>query len=96
MLTGRVIDAAEALLIGLVEEVVDGEALLPRALQLAQEIAAVSPAAVRATKRCVRGGLAGGYAAGMQLEAEVTAPLGLTADAIEGKAAFLEKRAPAF
>jgi enoyl-CoA hydratase/carnithine racemase len=57
---------------------------------------AVSPAAVRATKRCVRGGLAGGYAAGMRLEAEVTAPLGLTADAIEGTAAFLEKRAPAF
>ena len=96
MLTGRTIDAAEALRIGLVEEVVDDEALLPRALRLAQEIAAVSPAAVRATKRCVREGLAGGYGAGMRLEAEVTAPLGLSADAIEGKAAFLEKRAPAF
>jgi len=44
---------------------------------------------VRATKRCVRGGLAGGYTAGMQLEAAITAPLGLTADAIEGKAASL-------
>lgn len=96
MLTGRIIDAAEALRIGLVEEVVADADLLPRAVQLAQEIAAVSPAAVRATKRCVRGGLAGGYGAGMRLEAEVTAPLGLTADAIEGKAAFLAKRPPAF
>jgi len=56
----------------------------------------VSREAVRATKRCVRGGLAGGYTAGMQLEAAITAPLGLTADAIEGKSAFIEKRAPRF
>ena len=96
MLTGRVVDAAEALRIGLVEEVVDDEALLPRAVQLAQEIAGVSREAVRATKRCVRRGLADGFHAGMRLEAEVTAPLGLTADAIEGKAAFIEKRAPRF
>ena len=51
--------------IGLVEDVVADEDLLPRALQLAQEIAGVSREAVRATKRCVRGGLAAGYDAGM-------------------------------
>ena len=96
MLTGRTIDAADALRIGLVDEVVDDDSLLPRAIALAQEIAAVSREAVRATKRCVQGGLAGGYAAGMRLEAEVTAPLGLTSDAAEGKAAFVEKRPPRF
>jgi len=96
MLTGRTIDAAEALRIGLVEEVVADEELMPRAIQLAQEIGAVSRAAVRATKRCVRAGVAAGFDAGMRLEAETTAPLGLTADAIEGKAAFVEKRAPKF
>jgi enoyl-CoA hydratase/carnithine racemase len=96
MLTGRVIDAEEACRVGLVEEVVPDEDLLRRALQLAQEIAATSRAAVHATKRCVRAGLAGGYAAGMQSEADVTAPLGTTRDAVEGKAAFLEKRAPRF
>lgn len=96
MLTGRTIDAAEAWRIGLVQAVVDDEVLLARAIELAQEIAAVSPEAVRATKRCVRGGLNGGYEAGMRLEAEVTAPLGLTPDAIEGKAAFVEKRPPRF
>ena len=96
MLTGRIIGADEACRVGLVDEVVDDEDLMPRALQLAREIAGASRAAVRATKRCVRGGLAGGYAAGMQLEAAITAPLGLTADAIEGKAAFIEKRPPRF
>lgn len=96
MLTGRTVDAAEALRIGLVEEVVADEDLLPRALELAQEIAAVSREAVRATKRCLRGGVSEGFDAGMRLEAETTAPLGLTADAIEGKAAFVEKRAPKF
>jgi len=96
MLTGCTIDAAEALRIGLVEELVEDEALLPRAIQLAREIAAVSPAAVRATKRCLRGGLAAGYEAGMRLEADVTAPLGLSGDAIEGKAAFVQKRTARF
>jgi enoyl-CoA hydratase/carnithine racemase len=96
MLTGRVIGADEAWRIGLVDEVVPDEELLPHAIRVAAEIAGVSREAVRATKRCVRGGLTDGYAAGMQLEAAVTAPLGLTGDAIEGKAAFIEKRPPRF
>jgi enoyl-CoA hydratase len=51
MLTGRRLSAEEALRIGLVAEVVDGEALLARARTAAQEIAALSPWGVRLTKQ---------------------------------------------
>jgi enoyl-CoA hydratase len=51
MLTGRRVDAEEALRIGLVADVVDGEQLAERALQGAREIAALAPWGVRLTKR---------------------------------------------
>lgn len=51
MLSGRTIDAAEALRIGLVLEVVEPDALLPRALALASEYAEIGPEALRATKQ---------------------------------------------
>ncbi|MEO0478335.1 MAG: enoyl-CoA hydratase-related protein [Planctomycetota bacterium] len=51
MLRGRVIDAEEALRIGLIHEVVNDDALLDRALELANEIAALPPTAVQMTKR---------------------------------------------
>jgi enoyl-CoA hydratase len=51
MLTGRRVDAQEALHIGLVADVVDGDELAARALRGAQEIAALAPWGVRLTKR---------------------------------------------
>jgi enoyl-CoA hydratase len=51
MLTGRRLDAEEALRIGLVADVVDGERLLERALEAAAQIAALAPWGVRLTKR---------------------------------------------
>jgi enoyl-CoA hydratase/carnithine racemase len=51
MLTGRRIDAEEALRIGLVSDVVDGEQLLGRALEAAGQIASLAPWGVRLTKR---------------------------------------------
>ncbi len=51
MLTGRRMDAEEALRIGLVAEVVDGAALLDRAVHGAEQIAALAPWGVRLTKR---------------------------------------------
>jgi enoyl-CoA hydratase/carnithine racemase len=96
ILTGQAIDAAEAYRIGLVEELVEDEALEARALEVAAQIAAVSPQAVSAARRCVSAGLRNGYGTGLLMEAEITVPLGLSADAIEGKAAFVEKRAPRF
>ena len=51
MLTGRRLDAEEALRIGLVADVVDGTRLLERAVHAAEQIAALSPWGVRLTKR---------------------------------------------
>jgi enoyl-CoA hydratase len=51
MLTGRRLDAEEALRIGLVTDVVDEEKLLERAVQAAEQIAALSPWGVRLTKQ---------------------------------------------
>jgi enoyl-CoA hydratase/carnithine racemase len=51
MLTGRRVEAEESLRIGLVADVVDGEALLGRALEAAEQIAALAPWGVRLTKK---------------------------------------------
>jgi enoyl-CoA hydratase len=51
MLTGRRVDADEALRIGLVTEVVEGDALLGRALETASQIASLAPWGVRLTKQ---------------------------------------------
>ncbi|GGF04387.1 crotonase [Aliidongia dinghuensis] len=96
ILTGQPIDAAEALRIGLIEELVDDDRLEARALELAAQIAAVSPRAVATARRSVAAGLRLGYQAGLLMEEELTVPLGLSDDAIEGKAAFVEKRPPRF
>jgi enoyl-CoA hydratase len=95
LMTGRLIDSDAALRLGIVEEVVDGD-VVEAAVALAAEIAAMPPAAVAASKRCVNGGLRDGYAAGMALEADYVVALGLSADAAEGQRAFIEKRAPRF
>ena len=54
MLTGRTVSAGEALERGLVSELVDDEALLGRALELATSIAAHAPLAVQMTKRALQ------------------------------------------
>jgi len=51
MLTGRRVNAEEAAQIGLVADVVDGDALMERALRAAEEIAAWSPWGIRLTKQ---------------------------------------------
>jgi enoyl-CoA hydratase/carnithine racemase len=96
LLTGEIIDAAAALRLGLVEEVVADEALLDRALEIATRIAALPAAAVAASKRCVNVGLREGIAAGLLLEADLSVEVGLSDDAAEGQRAFLEKRPPRF
>lgn len=96
LLTGRRIDASEALAVGLVEYVVPGDELLEHALDLADQIAANAPSAVSATKRCVNVGLRDGFEAGLTQERELRVETGVEYDAAEGQAAFLEKREPRF
>lgn len=96
MFSGRRIDSAEALRIGLVETVVpDGQAL-PEALALANRIAGGSPGAMAAIKAAVDRGLACSLADGLSLELEISAGRFGTPEAREGITAFLEKRKPRF
>jgi len=94
--TGEVIDAAEALRIGLVSRVVPPESLLEEAQTLARRIADNPPLAVRRIKEGVRRGL--GYDV-QALGEYVTSSLAVlfeTEDHKEGANAFLEKRQPVF
>ena len=92
LLTGAVIDAQEALRIGLVDEVVAPADLMPRAEALAAEIAAQAPLAVAEVIRVVDKGLDLPLEEALALEARAFGRLCDTADKAEGTKAFLEKR----
>jgi len=96
MLTGRLIDAPEALAHGLVNAVVEPEELEARAHGLAEEIAARAPLAVRATKRLLVDPLREAVEQAMARETEALVRLVPTADMREGFAAFREKRPASF
>ncbi len=92
LLTGEIIDAAEALRIGLVDEVVPAERLMERGEALAKSIAAMAPLAVAGCLEAVRRGRDLQIDAATEVEAEIFGRLCGTADKVEGTKAFLEKR----
>jgi enoyl-CoA hydratase len=94
LLTGAIIDAEEALRIGLVDEVVPAPQLMERAETLALEIAANAPLAVRETLHAVNEGLDLPIDLAILREAARFGPLCGTADKAEGTQAFLAKRTP--
>jgi enoyl-CoA hydratase len=96
LLTGRTIDAPEALRIGLVDRVSPAASLLDDAMRLAASMAEKPVAAVRAILTTVHRGMDTTLAGGLALEASMFGQIGATADMREGVAAFLEKRAPVF
>lgn len=93
---GDHIDAQEALRIGLVDEVVPAEELMPRAKQMAKELAERPPLALKIAKSCVNLGLQMDLAAALDYEAKCASILVASEDRIEGMRAFLEKRKPVF
>ena len=96
LLTGRVIGAADALNYGLVEYVFSDDIFMEEVLKIAQTIASYSGLVTAATKYCVNTGLRDGIDAGLAAESDMRVKTGRGADAIEGRAAFLEKRPPQF
>ncbi|MEB2346595.1 MAG: enoyl-CoA hydratase-related protein [Deltaproteobacteria bacterium] len=94
ILTGRRIDAAEALRIGLVSRVVPPAELLAQARALAGAIADNAPLAVRAARAAVWRGLDLALEEGLRLEQLLAEPVRQSEDAQEGPRAFLEKRKP--
>jgi enoyl-CoA hydratase len=96
LLTGEMIDDAEALRIGLVNEVVPAARLLSRAEALAAKIIANGPLAIRYCLQAVNRGMEMPLAEAMAHEAALFALCCATQDKTEGTRAFLEKRAPQF
>lgn len=96
MLTGDAFDAAEALRLGLVQEVVPHGTELERAIAIAERIAAQAPLAVQATLANARLAQSGGEeAAALALQPELVR-LSRSEDAGEGVRAFLERREPGY
>jgi len=96
LLSGRRIDAAEALHIGLVNRVVPAARLLAEAEGLARVMAGNAPLALRATLEAVNGGLDRTMAEALEGEAGLFGEIAVTEDAREGTRAFLEKRPARF
>jgi len=92
--TGRRIDAARALAIGLVNAVVEPEALLGEAGDLAREISRQAPIAVRATKRALTTGLALDLDSAIAVEELAFASCFETDDQRAAMTAFVERRKP--
>ncbi len=96
LLTGRHITAPQALAIGLIGHIVpDGEAL-PKAMEIAESIAANGPVAVRAILRTMRETEGMAEADAFKIEAQLGMEVFRSQDAKEGPRAFTEKRKPHF
>jgi enoyl-CoA hydratase/carnithine racemase len=94
LLTARPIDARRALDVGLVNRLVERDALLSTALDTASAIAANAPLAVRETRRGIREIFSLSLADAYRRQEEIGAPLRKTEDAREAQRAFVEKRRP--
>ena len=92
LLTGDEISAAEALRLGLVQEVVTTGAQLDRAISIAERIAAQAPLAVKATLLSARIARSQGAREAIQRLAPDMVPLLQSADAKEGVQSFIERR----
>ena len=92
--SGRIIDAAEALRIGLANVVVEPGELMAKVNEVAAQIATKAPLAVAAAKRAVRDGGDLPQVAGMELERDLFGRMFATQDQKEGMRAFIEKSAP--
>ena len=96
LLTGRVVEADEALRLGLVSRVIDPDAFLDEVLETAAGIAATAPIAARLTKVALADGGHADFESALQWEA-LAQPMTLaTADLQEGIAAARDKRSPQF
>jgi enoyl-CoA hydratase len=94
--TGKMISAAEALQIGLVNKVVPQEELMGEVMKTAHEIASKSCVALRGCKQAINRGMDTDLATGCHIEIDAFAVSFASPDAKEGTAAFVEKRKAEF
>lgn len=96
LLTGEIVSAAKALEWGIVSEIVDPEALLPRANEIARSIADNAPLAVRAAKRLADKAAELPLSEAVDFEEMLWGHLYDSEDRKEGRRAFSERRKPQF
>jgi methylglutaconyl-CoA hydratase len=94
LLTGRLIEAPEALSLGLITEIVPHERLMQRAHELADVLIAASPVSLTRAKRLLTSAAAASVDADLERAILENARIRCTADFKEGLASFLEKRKP--
>src|SRR5262245_49195049 len=96
ILTGRMMDAAEAERSGLVARVVPAASLMEEAMKVAETIASMSLPSVMAAKEAINRAFEVSLAEGAHFERRIFHTLFATEDQKEGMAAFIEKRPPKF
>ncbi len=96
LLTGRIVDAAEAQAMGLVSRVLPEETFLDEVLAIAADVAAAAPIASRLTTVALRAGAPADLESALQWEALAQPVTLATADLQEGIAAARERRTPRF
>ncbi len=96
ILTGRMMDAAEAERSGLVARVVPAASLMEEAMKVAETMAALSQPSLLAAKEAVNRGFETSLAEGVRFERRAFHALFATKDRKEGMTAFIEKRPPRF
>ena len=96
IILGKRIDAEEAYRIGLVNEVVPADKLMPRVAELAKAICEFPQGAIRTDKEAVMRGLGTPLEEGLRLEGSTFVTLIGQSDFYEGPRAFAEKRKPQF
>ena len=95
ILTGRTVEADEALQLGLVNRMVEGDPL-EAGIAYAREFTCHSLPSLRCAREAVQRALQTTLAEGLKIEADLSTLAYQTADAVEGMTAFLEKRKPNF
>ncbi|GIF67280.1 enoyl-CoA hydratase [Asanoa ishikariensis] len=96
VVSGRMVDAQEALRIGLADRVVPAADVYAEAISLVRPYANGPAQAIRAAKAAIDGGLDMDLNSGLAWESQLFAALFATDDRSEGMAAFVEKRKPDF
>ncbi|WP_067505556.1 enoyl-CoA hydratase/isomerase family protein [Actinoplanes sp. TFC3] len=94
--SGRMVDAGEALRIGLADRVAPAADVYATAVELVRPYLNGPALALRAAKQAIDGGLSLDLASGLELESHLFAGLFATEDRTEGTTAFVEKRKPTF